>query len=146
LRQNVAEQPGSERVPGKTNGPMRAVARPVAQHKQAAMGRNLEKSSLGSNDEPLLRNRRSVWEVATQPFSEAHFATYPPALIEPCIKAGCPIGGTVLDPFGGAGTTGLVADRLQRNAVMIELNPEYAAIAQRRLTADAGMFGEVLAA
>jgi DNA modification methylase len=92
------------------------------------------------------RNKRSVWEVATQPFSEAHFATYPPALIEPCIKAGCPEGGTVLDPFGGAGTTGLVADRLQRDAILIELNPEYAEIARRRIATEAGMFGEVLAA
>jgi hypothetical protein len=70
------------------------------------------------------RNKRSVWTVATKPFPEAHFATYPPELIEPCILAGCPPGGgTVLDPFGGAGTTGMVADRLQRNAVLIELNP-----------------------
>ncbi len=92
------------------------------------------------------RNKRSVWEVATQPFSEAHFATFPPALIEPCILAGCPKGGTVLDPFGGAGTTGLVADRLQRDAILIEINPEYAAIAQRRLGSDGGMFTEVLAA
>jgi DNA modification methylase len=92
------------------------------------------------------RNKRSVWEVATQPFSEAHFATFPPALIEPCVLAGCPKGGTVLDPFGGAGTTGLVADRLGRDAILIELNPEYAAIAERRLTADAGMFAEVKAA
>jgi DNA modification methylase len=92
------------------------------------------------------RNKRSVWEVATQPFSEAHFATYPPALIEPCILAGCPKGGTVLDPFGGAGTTGLVADRLQRDAILIELNPEYAEIARRRISSEAGMFAEVLAA
>jgi DNA modification methylase len=92
------------------------------------------------------RNKRSVWEVATQPFSEAHFATYPPALIEPCILAGCPKGGTVLDPFGGAGTTGLVADRLQRDAILIELNPEYAEIARKRISSEAGMFGEVLAA
>jgi DNA modification methylase len=91
-------------------------------------------------------NRRSVWEVTTQPFSEAHFATFPPTLIKPCILAGCPEGGTVLDPFGGAGTTGMVADRLQRNAILIELNPEYAEIAQRRLNKDAGMFAEVLAA
>jgi DNA modification methylase len=89
------------------------------------------------------RNRRSVWEVTTQPFSEAHFATFPPALIEPCILAGCPKGGTVLDPFGGAGTTGLVADRLGRNAILIELNPDYAAMAERRLRQDAGMFAEV---
>lgn len=90
-----------------------------------------------------LRNKRSVWTVGTQPFSEAHFATFPPALIEPCIKAGCPAGGTVLDPFGGAGTTGLVADRLQRNAILIELNPAYAEMARKRLTGDAGMFAEV---
>jgi DNA modification methylase len=89
------------------------------------------------------RNKRSVWEVATQPFSEAHFATYPPALIEPCILAGCPEGGTVLDPFGGAGTTGLVADRLQRDAILIELNPEYAEIARKRIAGEAGMFGSV---
>jgi DNA modification methylase len=85
----------------------------------------------------LTRNRRSVWTVATQPYSGAHFATFPPALIEPCILAGCPKDGTVLDPFGGAGTTGLVADRLQRNAVMIELNPEYATMAERRIADDA---------
>lgn len=84
------------------------------------------------------RNKRSVWTVATQPFSEAHFATFPPALIEPCILAGCPKGGTVLDCFSGAGTTGLVADRLQRNAILIELNPEYAAMAERRIAAGRG--------
>lgn len=84
------------------------------------------------------RNKRSVWTVATQPFSEAHFATFPPSLIEPCILAGCPAGGTVLDPFFGAGTTGLVADRLQRNCIGIELNPEYAELARRRLGKDRG--------
>lgn len=94
---------------------------------------------------PATRNKRSVWTVATQPFKEAHFATFPPALIEPCILAGCPVGGTVLDPFGGAGTTGLVADRFQRNAILIELNPEYAAMAEKRIHADAGMFAEVTA-
>jgi DNA modification methylase len=87
-------------------------------------------------------NRRSVWEVATHAYSDAHFATFPPALIEPCILAGCPAGGTVLDPFGGAGTTGLVADRLQRNAILIELNPAYAAMAKNRIANDAGMFGD----
>lgn len=91
------------------------------------------------------RNKRSVWTVATQPFSEAHFATFPPALIEPCIKAGCPEGGTVLDPFGGAGTTGLVADGLQRDAILVELNPEYVEIARRRIAGDAPLFAEVSA-
>jgi DNA modification methylase len=89
------------------------------------------------------RNKRSVWEIATQPFPEAHFATFPPALIEPCIKAGCPLDGTVLDPFGGSGTTGLVADRLKRNAILIELNPTYAAMAEKRIANDNPLFAEV---
>jgi DNA modification methylase len=93
--------------------------------------------------QPDTRNKRSVWTVTTQPFKEAHFATFPPALIEPCILAGCPEGGTVLDPFGGAGTTGLVADRWQRNAVLIELNPSYADMARGRITNDAPLFAEV---
>jgi DNA modification methylase len=79
------------------------------------------------------RNRRTVWTVATQPFAEAHFATFPPKLIEPCVLAGCPEGGTVLDPFGGSGTTGLVALSLNRKAILIELNPAYCEMIQRRL-------------
>lgn len=82
-------------------------------------------------------NKRSVWEVTTKPYSEAHFATFPPALVEPCIKAGSPVGGHVLDPFGGAGTTGLVADRLQRHATLIELNPDYADLSRKRIDGDA---------
>lgn len=95
----------------------------------------------GTVDVLPFRNKRSVWSVASSAFSEAHFATFPPALIEPCIKAGCPPGGMVLDPFGGAGTTGLVADRLKRNAILIELNPEYAAMARKRIDGDAPLFG-----
>jgi DNA modification methylase len=156
------------------------------------------------------RNRRTVWEIATAPFPEAHFATFPPALVEPCILAGCPakccakcgapwrrdtecsyewyrepredrnwrsvagitrgggmkgnanknvitigfspscscnadvIPGTVIDPFGGAGTTGIVADRLGRNAILIELNTKYAAMAEGRIASDAGMFSQVI--
>lgn len=82
------------------------------------------------------RNKRSVWTVATRPFKEAHFATFPHDLIEPCILAGCREGGTVLDPFGGAGTTGLVADRLQRNAILCELNGDYSDIATKRIKDD----------
>jgi DNA modification methylase len=89
------------------------------------------------------RNKRSVWTVTTKAYADAHFATFPPDLIEPCILAGCPRGGVVLDCFGGAGTTGLVADRLQRDAILIELNPEYAAMANRRITADSPMFSQV---
>jgi hypothetical protein len=82
---------------------------------------------------PLGRNRRTVWQIATQPYPEAHFATYPEKLVEPCILAGCPVGGTVLDPFTGSGTTGVVACRLGRDFVGIELNYEYAAMAERRI-------------
>ena len=86
------------------------------------------------------RNKRSVWTVTTRPFKGAHFATFPPALIEPCILAGCPEGGTVLDPFFGAGTTGLVAQRHNRKWIGCELNPEYAAIAQARIEAESTLF------
>jgi DNA modification methylase len=79
------------------------------------------------------RNKRSVWTVPSQAFSESHFATFPPALIEPCILAGCPRDGLVLDPFGGAGTTALVALRHNRRAALIELNPVYAEMARRRI-------------
>lgn len=91
------------------------------------------------------RNKRSVWTIRPQPFSEAHFATMPPELAEICIKAGCPEGGTVLDPFGGAGTTGLASDRLHRDAVLVEMNPAYVDIARRRIAGEAPLFTEVAA-
>lgn len=89
------------------------------------------------------RNKRSVWSVPARPFSEAHFATFPPDLVEPCILAGCRPGGTVLDPFFGAGTTGLVANRLGRSCIGIELNPDYVEIARRRIAADGGMLAPI---
>jgi DNA modification methylase len=89
------------------------------------------------------KNKRSVWTVSPKPFSEAHFAVYPPELIEPCILAGCPEGGTVLDPFGGSGTTGVVADRLGRNAILTELNADYIDIARNRIEGDGGMFADL---
>lgn len=82
---------------------------------------------------PIGRNRRSVWTVSTQPYKGAHFATFPQRLIEPCILAGCPVGGTVLDPFFGSGTTGAVAVEHGRQYLGIELNPEYIALAQKRI-------------
>jgi DNA modification methylase len=82
---------------------------------------------------PLGRNKRTVWTVSTKPFKEAHFAVFPPDLVEPCILAGCPEGGIVLDPFMGAGTTALVAMQNNRNYIGIELNPSYVEIAERRL-------------
>ncbi len=89
------------------------------------------------------KNKRSVWTIAPTSYKEAHFATYPPKLVEPCILAGCPEGGHVLDPFGGAGTTGLVADRLGRNTTLIELNPTYAALADHRIKDDCPLFTTV---
>lgn len=88
------------------------------------------------------RNKRSVWEIATQPYAEAHFATYPEKLVEPCILAGCPAGGVVLDPFGGSMTTLFVAQRLQCKGIAIELNPEYIEIGLKRFTQDVMQFHE----
>lgn len=133
LAQNgLAAQAGSLRVPGKTNGPMKAVGR---NFDPGAGNKNNQSFDAAMAVMPKERNKRSVWTVATRPFKGAHFATFPPELIEPCILAGCPGGGLVLDPFGGAGTTGLVADRLGRDALLIELNPDYVALANRRLRA-----------
>ena len=110
LNQNIEDQIGSNRVPFKTNGNMKAV---------------------GNND---LRNKRSVWTVTTKPYSGAHFATFPTELIRPCILAGCPKGGVVLDPFGGSGTTAAVATEEGRNAILCELNPEYIPLINQRLS------------
>lgn len=88
---------------------------------------------LGSNGK--LRNRRSVWDINTQPFPEAHFATFPPKLIEPCILASSKPRDYVLDPFFGSGTVGVACTELQRRYAGIELNPEYVTIAAKRLSA-----------
>jgi DNA modification methylase len=84
----------------------------------------------------------SVWQVPPSGRSD-HAAAFAEKIVEPCVLAGCPVGGTILDPFGGSGTTALVADRLRRNAVLVELNPVYAETARDRLSGDAGMFAEV---
>ncbi|UYZ64256.1 site-specific DNA-methyltransferase [Hymenobacter weizhouensis] len=86
-----------------------------------------------TQDGKATRNRRTVWPVNTEPYRGAHFAVFPPALIAPCIKAGSPVGGHVLDPFFGTGTVGETSLRLRRNCTGVELNPEYAALAETRL-------------
>lgn len=86
--------------------------------------------------DPNGRNRRSVWDVHTQPFSGAHFATFPPQLIEPCVVSSTRKGDIILDPFFGSGTVGLVADQLGRRYAGIEINPSYALLAARRLSAE----------
>ena len=92
------------------------------------------------------RNRRSVWTVNTSPYKGAHFATFPPDLIRPCILAGCPIGGTVLDPFGGSGTTAQVALEEGRAAILCELNPSYVGLINQRLAGvTPSLFGRVAA-
>lgn len=108
-----------------------AIAEPLGESSIA----RLSQSGLEDQAGDLIgtRNKRSVWTVPTMPFREAHFATFPERLIEPCILAGSRAGDTVLDPFMGAGTTAVVAQRLGREYVGAELNPEYAAIAENRL-------------
>ena len=94
------------------------------------------RSGLSNMKEQPKRNKRSVWTITNKPFKDAHFAVFPPDLIEPCVLAGCPKNGTILDPFAGSGTTGVVAQKHNRNAVLVELNNEYIKIAKKRL----GMF------
>ncbi len=91
----------------------------------------------------MTRNKRSVWTVPPQPFKEAHFATFPEDLIVPCILAGCPAGGLVLDPFNGSGTTRIVANKLGRNAIGFELNPQYIEIENRRRSKELGIFESI---
>lgn len=111
MAQNIADQAGSVRQPGRGGRPMKA----------AGNGKT--------------RNRRSVWSISTARFKGAHFATFPPALIEPCIRASSPPGGVVLDPFGGAGTTGLVCNAAGRDSFLIELHPDNVALMVERIGA-----------
>lgn len=154
LAQQIEKQKGSERVPGKTNGNMKAVGPGRKPRPDDSRGGNQGSErgkpamaidgngvknhsgyfdSCGNLIGEGMANKKSVWVVPTMPFSEAHFATFPEDLIVPCIKAGCPEGGTVLDPFMGAGTTALVAHKLNRNYIGTELNPEYCQIAEKRI-------------
>jgi DNA modification methylase len=172
LAQDIANQTGSNRVPGKTNGTMKAVG-PASwngssfdkgktgemKHTRGGINKGLTfggkkgREYTPDKDDPNYRNgseqwgreytpspdgkanKRSVWTVTTKPFKEAHFATFPEDLITDCVKAGCPKGGIVLDPFMGAGTTALVALKLGRNFTGFELNPDYIRIAEKRLDA-----------
>lgn len=143
LSQDVDSQVGSNRVPGKTNGTMKAVVRSDKQrgHSRRHAGFNDRWDKMSVEEQQSNgANKRSVWHVATKPFSEAHFATFPEELIIDCIKAGCPPGGIVLDPFMGAGTTALVAKSQGRNYIGLELNPEYIKIAEKRLRSKLGVF------
>jgi DNA modification methylase len=89
-------------------------------------------------ENPYVRNKRSVWNVATKPFADAHFATFPERLVIPMMLAGVPRGGIVIDPFSGAGTTAMVARKLERQYVGIELNPEYVKMSENRIEREVG--------
>ena len=97
-------------------------------------GRPADNNSGRIRKDNSTRNKRSVWTVTPKPFKGAHFATFPPDLIKPCILAGCPEGGVVLDPFGGAGTTSKVCKETGRKSLLIELNESYCEIAANRIT------------
>jgi DNA modification methylase len=214
---NVFDQPGGPKDPKSGNRSHRKAINNQAERLVKHEKWKTRFEGWDEFDKSLGRNKRSVWEVATSPFPEAHFATFPPELIEPCIKAGTSEHGccakcgapwprviakkfvpqqdvgeqrgvrgaedqkpmdesngwegfprgsaatatlrwqpickcdaaivpcTVLDPFGGAGTAGLVADRLQRNAILVELNPDYVAMAERRIRNDAPLFATAAA-
>jgi DNA modification methylase len=147
LSQDVQAQIGSERANGgaKSNGNMKATARKSngvgwghgtdADERQRGRIKDNESMNSALAIMPTERNKRSVWTVATHSFKGAHFATFPPDLIRPCILAGAPRGGLVLDPFGGAGTTSLVSMQEGRRSILCELNPEYAAMARARIDA-----------
>ena len=138
-----ARNRGRIKTPGNVNPAKGQAAYEAGDEKHRTKSGLLAYAQSCATSPAATRNRRSVWTIATQPFSEAHFATFPEELAETCIKAGCPVGGTVLDPFFGAGTTGVVADRLQRDCIGIELNPEYAAIAKRRIEAETPLLTQV---
>lgn len=181
MAQNVDQQAGSFKVPGKTNGAIKPRARQRGvPPRHAQYPATSDQSGLDSVERGAGRNKRSVWTVPTTPLGLdmctacrhvyqprayralrreevwqgdvrrpdivhcqcgrsdswlSHFATFPPDLVRDCILAGSPVGGTVLDPFGGAGTTGLVAEQLNREAILVELNPDYADLARVRLRA-----------
>ena len=111
--------------------------------KQGETNANIKRTKRYSKDDSFKRNKRSVWTVTTKPFKGAHFATFPMDLIEPCDLAGCPVGGTVLDPFAGSGTTGIVAASNDRDAILLELNEDYIKLALDRMKSKLGVFGNI---
>lgn len=135
ISQDLANQIGSSRANagGKTNGNMKAVVRSPKALKAAGGVKNNESFASSVCLPVLKRNKRSVWEIGTQSFRGAHFATFPKEIPRLCIMAGCPEGGTVLDPFSGSGTTGEVATGCGRNYVGIELNIDYKPMAMQRI-------------
>jgi DNA modification methylase len=136
LSQDVASQAGSTRGNGgaKSNGNMKAVYKNLLPDGQQPNSMHLRRADGLPDEEYPARNKRDVWTVTTKPYKEAHFATFPPDLIEPCILAGSRVGDIVLDPFNGSGTTGAVAIKHHRSYIGIELNPAYVELTNRRFS------------
>ena len=135
-QRTLAQQVGSDRVPGKTNGNMKAVGPRFGGNKYGDDDSEESRTKSGNEwvqNETGRRNRRSVWTVTTKPYKGAHFATFPPDLITPCILAGAPAGGIVLDPFMGSGTTAAVAIANGRDYLGCELNPAYKELQDARI-------------
>jgi site-specific DNA-methyltransferase (adenine-specific) len=128
--EEAAAYPGQKKKAGKAFRDL-AAADPLAARKRPSADREIVVRET--------RRKRSVWSVSPSPYAQAHFATFPPDLIEPCVLAGAPVGGVVLDPFGGSGTTAGVALKHGRRAILCELNPDYAALVPARVQAISGL-------
>lgn len=135
-KEDISAQKGSLRVQKGKKGPMKAVLPRYGGRKYTENPEVFYRTKSGKMyEERPRRNRRDVWTISTAKFKGAHFATFPEKLIEPCILAGSSAGGTVLDPFAGSGTCGVVARRMGRDFIGIELNPEYVKLAEERISA-----------
>jgi len=133
---------GEAHARGKVGAPKASGPTTLAGRGTAERGKRNASFNAACTELVSKRNRRSVWSIPTEPTADAHFATFPTKLVEPCILAGCPPGGVVLDPFGGSGTVGRVAEDLGRRWLLFDLNPEYEKIAKRR-TAQVGLLGRL---
>lgn len=143
MAQDIDSQKGSF-CPGYKL-PFKAKAPRYGGNKYTATPDKFYRTKSGNAYQPRAkRNKRDVWTVSTKACKEAHFATFPAELIQPCILAGCPEGGIVLDPFIGSGTTGMVATTNNRQYIGIELNPEYKEIAERRILSCSTLFNNLL--
>jgi DNA modification methylase len=133
LSQDIENQKGSDRVPGKTNGTMKAAAPRYGGKKYTESPEVFNRTKSGNAyDFHSKRNKRDVWSVCTKPFKGAHFATFPPNLILPCILSGSREGGTILDPFMGSGTTMVTANGANRNCIGFDINPDYCKMSNQR--------------
>lgn len=134
IKQDIDGQKGSTRQQSRGNRPMKAASPRYGGKKYTENPDQFNRTKSGNfYDYKPRRNKRDVWTVPTSAYRDAHFATFPPDLIKPCILAGSSRGGTVLDPFCGSGTTGAVALNLNRNFIGIDINPDYCEIARKRI-------------